>query len=103
VAIEIVPTHHTLTAGRVDTVRVRARWPSGTWYNQVFASWEIRDTTTVTLTGCDSYGWVPCIVTGSSISGPAVEITALKAGETWLVVQFRLVSDSALVVVTPAM
>ena len=103
VAIEVIPTHVTLTAGRVDTVGVRVRWPSGRWYTQVSATWEIRDTTTVTLTGCDSYGWVPCINTGSSISAPAVEITALKAGETWLVGQFRLLSASALVVVTPAM
>ncbi len=111
VAIEVVPTHDTLTAGRVDTVSVRVRWPSG-WYNNEGASWDIRDTTTVMITGCVlGLGFASeCGFSKSQAwQSRAVEITALRAGETWLVVQrmglstFRLVSDSALVVVTPAM
>ncbi len=112
VAIEVVPTHDTLTAGRVDTVSVRVRWPSG-WYNNEGASWDIRDTTTVMITGCvfgQVLGFFECSFSKSQAwQSRAVEITALRAGETWLVVQrlglsaFRLVSDSALVVVTPAM
>ena len=109
-ATEVAPTHDTLTAGRVDTVTVRVRWPSGTWYDDVGASWRIQDTTIVTVTGCRAFTVndpPPCSSDKSRAFGPWVEITALKAGETWLVVHVvgpsRLLSDSALVVVTPAM